>query len=143
MKNFVVYLQSGQIIRSGACQEKDLEFQAGDGESILEVEENKPYQYVANGQLIDMPPKPSENYFFDYDTKQWVFDTEKAINDALQKRYLLLKDGPDRISPIWYDSMTQEEKNAWADYRQALLDITSQPDYPNDIIWPIKPSTGG
>lgn len=30
-------------------------------------------------------------------------------------------------------------KQAWADYRQKLRDITSQPGFPRDIIWPEKP----
>jgi hypothetical protein len=31
-------------------------------------------------------------------------------------------------------------KEAWATYRQALRDITNQPD-PTDIVWPTPPST--
>lgn len=30
-------------------------------------------------------------------------------------------------------------KSAWTAYRQALRDITLQPDYPQTIVWPIKP----
>lgn len=140
MKNFVVYLQSGQIIRSGACQEKDLEFQAGDGESILEVEENKPYQYVANGQLIDMPPKPDGFYDFDYVTKQWVVNEASAIAWVNANRNELLKNGPDRVNPMWWGSMTAAQQSDVTTYRQALLDITNQFGYPMDIEWPAIPS---
>jgi len=28
---------------------------------------------------------------------------------------------------------------AWQTYRQALRDITSQPEFPNNITWPTKP----
>jgi hypothetical protein len=31
------------------------------------------------------------------------------------------------------------DKAAWATYRQALRDITDQPGFPDDIIWPAKP----
>jgi len=33
----------------------------------------------------------------------------------------------------------QETKDLWASYRQALRDITEQPDYPTNIIWPTPP----
>ena len=36
-------------------------------------------------------------------------------------------------------SMPEEERNAWRSYRQTLRDITSQPGFPTDIIWPINP----
>lgn len=138
MKNFVIYKQNGEIIRHGSCQDETFSFQAKNDEFIIEAEflEN---QYVENGILVDMPSQPDKNYVFDYSEKQWVFDAVKASSAAMQQRDSLLKDGPDRISPIWYDSMTQDQKNAWAEYRQALLDITLQPNYPHDIIWPIKP----
>ena len=32
-------------------------------------------------------------------------------------------------------------KEAWAVYRQALRDITEQPGYPLDVVWPEPPST--
>lgn len=28
----------------------------------------------------------------------------------------------------------------WAEYRQALRDVTQQPGFPNDIVWPVPPS---
>jgi hypothetical protein len=31
------------------------------------------------------------------------------------------------------------DKVAWQTYRQELRDITSQPDFPNNIVWPTKP----
>ena len=33
-----------------------------------------------------------------------------------------------------------ETKEAWATYRQALRDITEQPCYPLDVVWPEPPS---
>jgi hypothetical protein len=31
------------------------------------------------------------------------------------------------------------DKAAWATYRQALRDITSQADFPHSVVWPTKP----
>lgn len=32
------------------------------------------------------------------------------------------------------------DHNSWAEYRQALRDITEQPGYPFEVIWPTPPS---
>jgi len=31
------------------------------------------------------------------------------------------------------------DQAAWAAYRQALRDITSQADFPNEVTWPTQP----
>lgn len=36
-------------------------------------------------------------------------------------------------------SLTADQQQAWADYRQALLDITQQSGFPHDVVWPTKP----
>ena len=36
-------------------------------------------------------------------------------------------------------SLTAEQQQAWADYRQALLDIPKQSGFPTDVVWPVKP----
>jgi hypothetical protein len=36
-------------------------------------------------------------------------------------------------------SLTVEQQQAWADYRQALLDVPTQDGFPHDVVWPTKP----
>lgn len=36
-------------------------------------------------------------------------------------------------------ALTPEQQQAWADYRQALLDLPQQPGFPADVVWPTKP----
>ena len=36
-------------------------------------------------------------------------------------------------------ALTAEQQQAWADYRQALLDISQQSGFPHDVVWPTKP----
>jgi hypothetical protein len=31
------------------------------------------------------------------------------------------------------------DQDAWAEYRQALRDITSQEGFPHNVVWPVKP----
>ena len=35
--------------------------------------------------------------------------------------------------------LSTEQKSAWAEYRQALRDITKQESFPSSIIWPTEP----
>lgn len=143
MIQYTVYIKStGQIVSTGICQKiSDIDYLLTEDNLYVE-ESSKENQYIENGKIVDMPPKPIGEYQFDYATKQWIFDTEFATMKALSQRNILLADGPDRISPLWWAAMTSEQQTAWSQYRQDLLDITKQPDFPNVIIWPTKPTEG-
>jgi hypothetical protein len=36
-------------------------------------------------------------------------------------------------------ALTSADREAWADYREALLNITDQARFPFNVIWPTKP----
>jgi hypothetical protein len=36
-------------------------------------------------------------------------------------------------------SLTEDQRQAWADYRQALLDVPQQEGFPYNVVWPVKP----
>lgn len=36
----------------------------------------------------------------------------------------------DMMNPMRWNAMTEEQRQAWTDYRQALLDITDKPGFP-------------
>ena len=36
-------------------------------------------------------------------------------------------------------TLSAEQQDAWAVYRQALLDVPQQAGFPNDVVWPVKP----
>lgn len=83
----------------------------------------------------------------------WVSYTEeeKAEREALflerepialrKIRDRLLRDEVDAVvsNPLRWASLTAEQQQAWADYRQALLDVPSQVGFPHSVDWPIKP----
>lgn len=139
MKSFVIHTADGEILRTGYCPDFMLELQALPGEFLLEGYGRFGKDYVDNGVVVPIPAKPDEHSNFDYVTKTWVFDLERATSAALSKRNKLLNDGPDRINPMWWSFMTVDQQNAWAAYRQSLLDVTLQPGYPKTIVWPDKP----
>lgn len=138
MKNFIVYIENGQIVRNGTCQDETFDYQAGENEFVLESDAAYNTHYVEDGVVVEMPPKPDGDYKFDYNVKQWVYDTAKATADALTKRQKLLLDSDYTQLP----DVPLTDKQSWADYRQQLRDITSQPNFPNDIIWPTPPTEG-
>lgn len=42
-------------------------------------------------------------------------------------------------NPLRWGSLSAEQQDAWAVYRQALLDVPQQDGFPNDVVWPVKP----
>lgn len=140
MKYYTIYNSVGMILRTGICPEEDVLKQAGENEFVLEEKSDYKTQYIENQQIVDMPPKPNDNYVFNYQTKTWEADLVYADKQARKKRDLLLQQGPDRVNPFWYDSMTQTQKDAWATYRQDLLNVPEQSGYPLNIDWPVAPT---
>jgi hypothetical protein len=42
-------------------------------------------------------------------------------------------------NPLRWATLSAEQQDAWAVYRQALLDVPQQAGFPNDVVWPVKP----
>ncbi len=58
-------------------------------------------------------------------------------------RYTRLREC-DKISPMRWEEMSEQERQAWRDYRRELLDLPDRPGFPWDgpdyyLEWPIKP----
>jgi hypothetical protein len=134
MKNFVVYLPTGEIIRYGTCPDDHLEDQANDGETVIEgvPQENV---YVVDGEIVKLPAKPGDDYEFDYEQKQWVYNKAAAAALAVHKRQELLVASDYTQLP----DVTITNREAWAVYRQELRDITTQQGFPQSIVWPTAP----
>jgi hypothetical protein len=87
------------------------------------------YASVVNGQIV-------------------VGKTEEQKKEDLAElfrsaRYSRLREC-DKISPMRWDAMSEEKKQAWREYRQELLDLPNRPGFPWDgpdyyLEWPIKP----
>jgi hypothetical protein len=86
---------------------------------------------VSNNDLImivDNQPQFVENYQDILNERQWNFIREERNRMLVETDWTQLADVP----------LSEEKKNAWKIYRQALRDTTLQKD-PHNIIWPIKP----
>jgi hypothetical protein len=65
-----------------------------------------------------------------------------AEEEVRSQRNILLKEVVDPVvsNTLRWASMSAEEQQAWADYRQALLDVPQQAGFPHNVTWPTKPS---
>ena len=77
---------------------------------------------------------------------KWVAPTQAEIDaDAAAtvrfQRDVLLKTEVDPIvsNQLRWGDMTPALQQAWADYRQALLDVPQQNGFPHNVVWPTKP----
>jgi hypothetical protein len=136
MKNFVVYTSLGQIIKSGVCQDEVFDDQADAGCQVLEGIP-APNQYVSNGVLTNLPPKPDGTYIFDYVSLQWVPDQFQATSEVNSQRTALLYSSD--WTQIPNNPLTTEQQQEWAVYRQQLRDIPQQSGYPYNVVWPTPP----
>lgn len=97
--------------------------------------------WIEDGKHFGVPEAPSINHTFDWNSKQWVdartHDTEWARVRQIRSNLLANTD--------WTDTLSAKTRlgdalyAAWQAYRQALRDVTGQPD-PFNIAWPTPPS---
>lgn len=64
-----------------------------------------------------------------------------AAQDIRYQRDVKLATEVDPIAgnALRWAALTADQQAAWAAYRQALLDVTIQSGFPNDVVWPTKP----
>jgi len=91
--------------------------------------------YFKDGVIVEKPPKPSETSFWDGTATSWVENLQLKQIEVKGLRNTLLNASDWTQLP----DVLLETKQAWTEYRQALRDITSQPGYPTDVVWPTPP----
>lgn len=64
--------------------------------------------------------------------------SQLILDSALAKRNKLLVDSDWTQLPDV--PLTDDQKLAWQNYRQSLRDMTDQPEWPNDPVWPVPPA---
>lgn len=92
---------------------------------------------------ISVPLKPGPGYNFNGTewippTQQWLDETKALEVRAIRNKKLKFVD---RIvsNPLRWTDLSFEKQQAVKDYRQALLDITGQPGFPHNVVWPEQP----
>jgi hypothetical protein len=113
MIDYFVTDNNGLIIQSGSCH---IESELPTG-IVYQIKVDPNATHYINGEFV-----VKENI-------------EQIRIDALQKRYSLL------LTSDWTQLPdAPADKEAWANYRQHLRDITEQPDFPIKIDWGTPPS---
>lgn len=125
---------------SGAVDQVALNLQPGS----TFIEGHAAGDWWADGVWHTKPERPSPLATWDWQTHQWVTDADAEAAAAWEhvraQRDQLL------AATDWRVVRAQEQgaplDSAWIEYRQALRDITQQPD-PHNIIWPQTPAAEG
>ncbi len=129
---------TGRITGLTSCADDMLEYQGiFDGYIEGHHDHTKYYINVIDESLIQLPIKPEGCHTFNWETHQWEMDITSTLLFVKAMRGRLLQETD------WTDTVSAQTRlsnyNEWQSYRQALRDITLQPEYPFDIVWPTKP----
>lgn len=92
-----------------------------------------------------VPVMPGAGYVYDGNawqppTQQWI-DEQAEMVVRSERAYRLARE-VDVVArnPLRWGSLSAEKQAEWAAYRTALLEITNQPGFPHQVLWPTKPS---
>lgn len=77
---------------------------------------------------------PFEPVIIEKTEKQMADEIRMIRNGALAELDSLV------VNPFRFAELDEDTKNQLAVYRKKLLDITDQPNFPNTVEWPTKPS---
>jgi hypothetical protein len=104
---------------------------------------------IPRGALDVAPPLPVEGKMVRWDG-EWVYEDipqpplppeptfEEILENAYLRRRVELQDS-DWTQAV-DNPMSDERKQEWAVYRQALRDVPQQEGFPDNISWPTKPT---
>jgi len=136
--NYTVYKKdTGEIVNNLFCNNISQQ-QIPESQDYIEGSYSHDFYYIENKKPIFISLKPEGKYYvFNFNTKEWVLDSNLAIKDVLPKRsnLLYLSDW----TQLPNGPLTQQQQEAWAVYRQELRDIPQQSGYPFNVVFPTPP----
>ena len=141
---YAIYDEIGRIVKSVDCPADKIERQLKEGQGYIETDAHDGTHYVKDGELITYPDRPSEDHQFDFSLEQWV-DTktdEIRAQEALEalRRQRNIKLAMSDWTQLPDSPLNEQQKLAWAEYRQALRDIPNTGVLSTDLIqWPQLP----
>lgn len=115
-------------------------------ENIIVLSEQDFENFIPYKEGIELAPQHDGEIGWTWTESGWTQPPEPEIPEEelafkiRASRDSLLISYIDTLNPIRWEFMSEEQKDAWRIYRQELLDIPQQPQFPYDVIWPIKPS---
>lgn len=100
---------------------------------------------------VDSLPTPYVNNAWSYSNGKWqvadqsILDAELAVRleqampDIRRQRNTRLQESDVYVPPDRWETYTEEKKQEWKDYRQALRDFPQTVTDPTNVVWPAKP----
>lgn len=130
-----------ECVGSGSCQAGTEDLQGGEDELVYVTDGQIHWSqaYIKNGRVFDAGAPPSEFHKLNYETGVYYFDKHGAEASVRAKRNFLLS-----LSD-WVDThsaqarVSADDLGLWGKYRQELRDISLQPSFPFNVIWPEEP----
>ena len=92
---------------------------------------------VDNSVLLELIGSDFEAYVA---PTQAELDAELAANLRGQRNQKLFEEvDPIAGNALRWAALTSADREAWSDYREALLNLPAQAGFPNTVAWPTKP----
>lgn len=145
---YIVYNNSGTILRTGNCPISMVHLQAGENEFVMDGEADDHLNYIENGEIKEYTEEElnrKNNIPFGYIWKMPEKTYQKIASDSSIYSYyeneVLIKQSKALAETDWTQTLDQPEviREIWKPYREALRNIKYQPDYPFNVVWPHKP----
>jgi hypothetical protein len=130
---FTAYDDDGVITNFGVCQVGDFALQ---GKNVIEGNPPGLDFYVSqDGNFVSFGTPSSQFHSFDAKTKSWTVTSDGVARLIRRRNEALAVTDWTQLPDVPLETKTQ-----WATYRQELRDVTDQPGYPYDIVWPTPPT---
>ena len=68
-----------------------------------------------------------------------IINNETKASAIRAERDRLFTETVDKFNPARWESLTENQRKAWREYRQSLCDITKQETFPESVIFPSIP----
>lgn len=142
MKFTVYQFETGQItaryVRPSIQDVADL---LGEGEAVIEGWFDQSDYYIADGEAVAKPPRPSETHDFDYASKTWINNEAEYLPDLKANASAQVNEirGSTRLK---YITDLPGQDALYAAKREEAVAYLSDPD-PDDNLYPLVKSEIG
>lgn len=68
-----------------------------------------------------------------------IIKNEMKASAIRAERDRLFAETVDKFNAARWESLTEKQRKAWKEYRQALCDITKQTTFPESVVYPEMP----
>jgi hypothetical protein len=145
MRNYIRFRKdTGKITQTGMYPESQANLLMDDEHDVIFASASDHTHYVKNGSIVEYPERPSDDHEFDFILEQWV-DTKTDDIRAQEALEALRRERNIKLAMSDWTQLpdlplNEEQKAAWAEYRQALRDIPNTGVFEQNLIqWPQPP----